>query len=227
MRFRVILPILIYSIITSYAATDSTRALFEQGIATWDSTLLRNAFVQSTRETPLSDFLFKATCLWRIQVLFYIDGSRREMISTGKLALEMLDSAANHREDAYRVAARRANVCMILASAGITNGTIYGPRIAKYLEEMQKINAKGFDTRFIDAVSLLEKPSFVGGDPKLAQIRLQELYNDFSDSAAVAINLARAMIKNKQKAEARNVLDQVLRKDPANRWAMRVRKEVN
>jgi tetratricopeptide (TPR) repeat protein len=226
MRFTMIPVFLIQLAVGTYAVTDSTMALFEQGIATWDTFLLKSAFTASTREAPHSDFVFKATCYWRLQVISYLNGNKQGMINHGVRALNLLDSAALKGEDQFLVTARRAYVSQLMAGTSLINGPKYGPHTAKYLEEMKKNKPDGFDTRFIEAVNLLEMPSFVGGNPKKAQELLLEVYKDFPDSPAVALRLARAMIKNKRKEEARKVLDQVLRKDPKNLWARKVRGEI-
>jgi hypothetical protein len=226
MRFLMILILLQLLFTGSHAATDSTAALFEQGIAAWDSTLLRKAFVQSAIETPRSDFLFKATCLWRLQIISYVNDDKKATIHHGKQALELLDSAAGYNENAYLINARRTYVTQLLAGTSLKNGATYGPRTGKYLDAMRKLKPQGFETRFISAVNLLEMPSFVGGDPKKSQELLLELHQNFPDSAAVTISLARAMIKNKQKEKAQNLLDQVLQKNPKDLWAKKVRKEI-
>lgn len=207
------------------AASDSTVALFQKGIETWDSVMLKSALAGSEKEHSGSDYLFKATVLWRLQVIAYLAGSKPAMIHYGKQALYLLDSAVMNSEDMYLIFARRAYISQLLAGTSWKNGPIYGSRIAKYLKEMKKIKPDGFETRFIDAVNLLEMPSFVGGDLKKAQERLAELHREFPDSTAVAISLARAMLKNKQKEKAGAVIDEVLRKEPKNAWAKKVKKE--
>jgi tetratricopeptide (TPR) repeat protein len=209
-----------------YAANDTASVLLQKGIESWDSTLLKSALARSCAENPASDYLFKATCLWRLQIIAYLNGDKKGTIHHGKSALDILDTAARKSEDAYLTYARRAYVSQLLAGTSLKNGPIYGARTGKYLDELKKIKPKGFDTRFIDAVNLLEMPSFVGGDPKKAQERLVELHREFPDSSAVAISLARAMIKNKEKEEAQKVLDQVLKKDSKNLWAKKVKNEI-
>jgi hypothetical protein len=223
MRF---LMILMQFVIGTYAATDSTILLFERGIAAWDSTLLKAALSQSISETPRSDFLFKATCLWRLQILSYVGDDKKGTIHHGKQALDLLDSAARHNEDAYFINARRTYVTQLLAATSFKNGATYGPRTGKYLEELRKLKPQGFETRFIEAVNFLEMPSFVGGDPKKSQDMLAALHDEFPDSSAVTISLARAMIKNKQKEKAQNLLDLALRKNPKDLWAKKVKKEI-
>jgi hypothetical protein len=209
-----------------YAVSDSTTALFHKGIESWDTTLLKSALTRSIAENPTSDYLFKATCLWRLQIIAYLNGDKKGTIHFGKNALDILDSASRKSENAYLTYARRAYVSQLLAGTSLKNGPVYGARTGKYLDELKKIKPGGFDTRFIDAVNQLEMPSFVGGDPKKAQERLTVLYREFSDSSAVAISLARAMIKNRQKEEARGVLDLVLKKDSKNLWAKKVKNEI-
>jgi len=181
---------------------------------------------RSNAEHPTSDYLFKATCLWRLQIIAYLSGSKPAMISIGKRALDLLDSAEMKNEDTYRIHARRAYISQLLAGTSLKNGPKYGARTAKYLDKLKKIKPDGFDTRFIDAVNLLEMPSFVGGDPNKAQERLAELNREFPDSSAVAISLARAMIKNRQTEKAAVVIDGVLRKEPKNAWAKKVKTEI-
>ena len=226
MRFPVILALLTFLFIRVHAETDSSRILFEQGIADWDSVPIKSAFMRSIKENPDRDFLFKATCLWRLQIITYAGDDKKGTIRYGKQALELLDSAERHGEDTYLINARRTYVNQLLASTSLKNGAIYGPRTGKYLEEMRKLKPQGFETRFIEAVNLLEMPSFVGGDPKKSNELLLELREKYPDSAAVAISLARAMIKNKQKEEARKILDQVLQKKPKDLWAKKVKSEI-
>jgi tetratricopeptide (TPR) repeat protein len=210
----------------TYAASDSAAILFQQGIAAYDSVLVKKALDRSFREEPQSGFLFKATCLWRIQIINYVAGDKKGMIAYGARSLDLLDSAKKRDEDPYLINARRANICGLLAGTGIKNGATYGPRTAKYLNEMRKIQPHGFDTRFTEAMNLLEMPLFVGGDPKKALEQLRELNRDYLDSAAVAITLARALVKNKQKEEAVKVLDRVLLNNPKDRWALKVEREI-
>jgi tetratricopeptide (TPR) repeat protein len=209
------------------AAGDSTVALFQKGVKTWDSATLKNALAESEKENPGSDYLFKATCLWRMQIITFLSNDKRGVIRLGQRALDLLDSAIQKKEDDYLVTARRAYVSQLLAGTSLKNGPKYGSRTAKYLDKLKKIKPDGFDTRFIDAVNLLEMPSFVGGDPNKAQERLAELNREFPDSSAIAISLARAMIKNKQTEKAGAVIDEVLRKEPKNAWAKKVKKEIN
>jgi hypothetical protein len=226
MRFPMILILLPLLFAGSHAATDSTTALFERGIAAWDSTLLRKAFAQSVIETPRSDFLFKATCLWRLQIISYVNDDKKATIHHGKQSLDLLDSAARRGEDSYLINVRRTYITQLLAGTSLKNGATYGPRTGKYLDEMRKLKPQGFETRFIQAVNLLEMPSFVGGDPKKSQDMLAALHDEFPDSSAVTISLARAMIKNKQKEKAQNLLDLALRKNPKDLWAKKVKKEI-
>jgi hypothetical protein len=226
MRFPKILIFLPLLFSGAHAAADSTRILFKQGIAEWDSTLLKAALSRSISITPGSDFLFKATCLWRLQIISYVNDDKKATINHGKQALELLDSAARHNEDPYLINARRTYVTQLLATTSFKNGATYGPRTGKYLDEMRKLKPQGFETRFIEAVNFLEMPSFVGGDPKKSQELLAALHSEFPDSTAVSISLARAMIKNRQKEEAKHLLDLALEKDPKNLWAKKVRKEI-
>ncbi|MBN2038120.1 MAG: tetratricopeptide repeat protein, partial [Chitinispirillaceae bacterium] len=157
-----------------------------------------------------------------LQVIAYASDDKKGMTRCGVKALGLLDSAELKNEDPYLVAARRAYVSQLMAGTSLKNGPVYGRRTATYLDNMKKMRPDDFHTRFIGAVNLLEMPSFVGGDPKKAQEMLQTLHKKYPDSAAVSISLARAMIKNKQRDEARKVIGQVLQKEPKNRWAQRV-----
>lgn len=225
---RLIMAALFTSILSggAFAISESAKALFQKGVETWDSTPLQAALAQADAENPSGDFLFKATVLWRLQVIAYLANDKQAMVRLGKRALALLDSADRSGEDRYILHARRAYVCQLMAVTSIKNGAIYGPQTAKHLDEMKKIRKNGFEVRFIGAVNLLEMPSFVGGDYKKALDSMRVLFREFPDSAEVAINLARALFKNKQKEQASVVIEELLRKEPKNAWARKVREEI-
>ncbi|MBN2035930.1 MAG: tetratricopeptide repeat protein [Chitinispirillaceae bacterium] len=206
-----------------YGVSDSTMLLFEKGIAAYDTVLIGRALRSAEAQHPDAEYLFKATCFWRIQIIAFIGDDKKETARYGKQALDLLDKAERNREDRYMIYARRAFVTQLLAGTGLKNGATYGPRTSKLLDEMKKMKPDAFETRFIEAVNLLEMPSFVGGDPKKAAKELALLHKRYPDSAAAAISYARALLKIKKQKEARAVLDAVLNANPKDIWARKVR----
>jgi hypothetical protein len=210
----------------AFAVSDSTLKIFRNGVVAYDSVLIKQAYFRAEQEHPRGEFLFKATCLWRIQVIKFVDGDTKGVAQYGARALDLLDSAQKNAEAPYFIQARSAYVCQLLAGLGITNGATYGPRTARHLNEMKKLKPRGYETRFIDAANLLDMPVFVGGNPAKALELLRALYDDFPDSMDVAKIMARAYRKNKRINEARALLDMVLRANPRDLWAIKEIKEL-
>ncbi|MBN1130106.1 MAG: hypothetical protein JXA71_14035, partial [Chitinispirillaceae bacterium] len=65
MKKTVIVTILAAWSCATLAAAGSPAALFESGIADWDSAVIREAYARSVQENPAAAYLFKATCWWR------------------------------------------------------------------------------------------------------------------------------------------------------------------
>jgi tetratricopeptide (TPR) repeat protein len=206
-----------------YGISDSAMLLFEKGIVAYDTVLIRRALRAAGARHPNAEFLFKATCVWRIQIVAFIGDNKKGTVRYGKQALDLLDKAEQKGEDPYLINARRAFVTQLLAGTGLKNGATYGPRTAKLLDALKKIRPDGFETRFIEAVNLLEMPLFAGGNSEKAAKKLALLHKQYPDSSAVAISYARALLRIKKKEEAMAVLDNVLKKNPRDIWAQKVR----
>ena len=141
------------------SASDSADYLFRKGANEYDSLLLKKAVVLARHNRLPEKYLFIATCLWRIQIIKYVDDDKKGITFYGKQALTILDSAERNNEERYFVEARRAFVNQPLAGLGIKNGATFSPRITKKLKVMKKIRPNGFEVRLIEAINLLEMPA--------------------------------------------------------------------
>jgi hypothetical protein len=204
--------------------TDSTSALFERGAATYDTSLLKQASNLSIGERGTPDYLFRARCMWRIQVVKFLYADNKGAVVYGKRSLALLDSAEKAGIDVYSVTAIRALVTQILAGTGLAKGAVYGPLTGTYLSKLKNLQPSAFSTRLVEAFNFLEAPAFVGGDQDKALEAFAGLHRDYPDSAIVAINLARAMIKIKRVREADSLCTAVLKKWPEDLWAKTVKK---
>jgi len=150
------------------SVSQAAQSLFEKGITSYDTLLLKKAFDQAVDGNGRPDFLFKATCLWRIQIVKFVLADKKGAVLQGKRALVFLDSAENNGADSFAVASIRAFTTQLLAGTSLANGARYGPLTGTHLSTLRKMRPAAYETRLVDAFNKLEAPAFVGGDPATA-----------------------------------------------------------
>jgi hypothetical protein len=224
MRFSTICSILVVLVCrwAGFAASDSAIAFYETGVADYDTASLQKAFAIA----PDTDYLFKAGCLCRIQVIKHLEGDNRGVVAYGGRAFALLDSAETAKQDAFLIIARRTLCCMILSTTGVFNSVRYGSRSKGYLSRMKKMDSLAFRTRFLDALFMLDAPAVAGGDKQKAHEEFLALHRECPESTAVTLHLARSLVKLKRPGEAVACVDEVLKKTPRDFWAQMIRRDI-
>jgi len=208
------------------AEVSAPQGLLLRGAASYDSTLLKEAIRIENGNGGEKSRLFLATCTWRLQLIAFATDDKKGVVRYGLQALALLDSAEIEGEDAFSVNVIRAYVNQLISGTGVKNGAVYGPRTAENLAIVKKLRPLSFEARYIESVNLLEMPAFVGGNPGRAARQLEALVRDYPDSSHAAVMFARALARTGKKEEAAELIDKVLKADPANLLAMKALKEI-
>lgn len=159
---------------------------------------------------------------WRQELIAYCSNDAAEINKYGKLAISKLNEAEKAGADIYLTASHKALASQLLASQGINNGMIYGPRAAKELKKAQAARPKGYFSLLVEAVNISQAPSFAGGNPEKAVTLLKKLATAFPDSIDVTTHLSDALIKAGRPEEARELILPVIKTHPSNLLARKV-----
>lgn len=159
---------------------------------------------------------------WRQELIAYCSNNGTDLNRYGKLAVNTLHEAEKTGADVYLTASHKALASQLLASQGINNGAIYGPRAAKELKKAQTAKPQGYFTLLVEAVNISQAPTFAGGNPEKAVTLLKKLAATFPDSVDVTTHLSDALIKAGRSDEARVLIMPVIKAHPSDLLARKV-----
>ncbi len=111
----------------------------------------------------------------------------------------------------------------MLSSVSVASAIRNGPKAAELEKNLEKWYGNSYWTRLIKSINKLQAPAFAGGNIDSATTLLKSMYLDFPDSSTVIIHLAVALYRNKQKKEADKLLEELLKREPLNLWALKAK----
>ncbi|MCU0608744.1 MAG: tetratricopeptide repeat protein [Chitinispirillaceae bacterium] len=206
---------------------DSTETLFAIAALNYDVAALSEIASLVDRQ-PESDkqvpqaLLLRGLVSWRLALVAFCSNDKPRIIKAGKRSLELLEAAEQGGADVYLAASHRALVCQLLASTGIQNGALYGPRSASEVKKAKAANPKGYFALLAEAMNVSRAPAFAGGSPAKAAALLETLSSRFPDSIDVKIHLADAWSRSGRAADARKIITPIVDSFPANLLARKV-----
>jgi tetratricopeptide (TPR) repeat protein len=206
---------------------DSAASYYCSGAKNYDTLLLQKAVAIITgrplaeQQSPKADLLL-GSLFWRQALIAFCRNTPTPVDSYGKQAIEALARAQKGGADPYLAASYAALSCQLLASQGIRNGAVYGPRAAAELKKAQKANPQGYFSRLVEAINANQAPAFAGGNLKKAVVLLEKMKADFPDSIDVTIHLSNAYSKVGRREEARTLIEPILKTFPSNLLAQKV-----
>ena len=208
---------------------ETAKALYEKGGKDYDIAILSDA-LNLLRQVPQGSeyehLLQQGIILKRIHFIYYVEGNKKKSKEFGNRAIQIFSEALKYNPKSLEAIAHRGMIYQTFATFGWRSGAKFGPKSKKDIDAVEALDSKHFLYRFMQAITYLESPKFVGGDTKKAIESFASLGKAYPDNEDIQVHLARAYFKNKQYRDAFEIVGKVIENNPKTLFAKRLEKEV-
>jgi hypothetical protein len=222
--------VLLYAALLFPCRIEQAKTEYAKGVASWNGSNIEAALknIEGCNDPSASKevFLLKALSFWRLTVFSYVNNNKKAIRNYASLTEENALKLEKLSGVGEISTALKAFAYQMLSSLGITTAIKNGPKSSEMLNILEKSYPNSYWTRIVKSINLLQAPKFAGGNTAIALEELNKMKHDYPDSSLVAIHLSMAFSKNGLKDYATKEIVQLIAKEPGNRWAIKVKEEL-
>lgn len=222
---------LLFPALPSFACDlDEAIKFYENAFDSYDINQLEMVLAcldgENNHEDDDDILLLKGEVTARLTFFYTVQRDKKKIKEWGKKSVEFFNTYLEKKPDSIKARGIRCLAYQNLASVSWNMGAVYGSRSGGELKDLKKKHPEQFLTNYIEAIMFLETPPFFGGNLKKGLDAFISLQKEYPDKQDVQVYLAYAYSKNKNDNEAMQVIEDVLKANPKNLFAVNIAADI-